>query len=137
CGILGEPGGFSVAKEARGMGAATRFDTQQVGALPVSTQYLARWGLADAVNDLVPWEGEVPSGTPAEVLIANRLLRPPALFRVDQWAQSAAAADYFDPERGQLNDGRPGRALERLAAHAGRTQAALVLAATREFEPDV
>jgi transposase len=119
------------------MDAATRFDTQSVGALPVITQYLERLRLADAVNDLVPWEGEVPLGTLVEVLIANRLLRPQALFRVDQWAQSAAVTDYFDLEPGQLNDDRLGRALERLAASADSIQAALVLTAVREFQLDV
>jgi transposase len=119
------------------MDAAMRFDTQSVGALPVITQYLERLRLADAVNELVPWEGEVPLGTLVEVLVANRLLRPQALFRVDQWAQTAAVTDYFDLEPGQLNDDRLGRALERLAARADRIQAALVLRAIREFQLDV
>jgi transposase len=119
------------------MDAATRFDTQIVGALPVITHYLERLRLADAVNDLVPWEGEVPLGTLVEVLVTNRLLRPTALFRLDQWAQTAAVTDYFALEAGQLNDDRLGRALERLAAHADRIQAALVLRAIREFKLDV
>jgi transposase len=119
------------------MDAATRFDTQSVGALPVITQYLERLRLADAVNDLVPWEGEVPLGTLVEVLVANRLLRPQALFRVDHWAQTAAVTDYFALEPGQLNDDRLGRALERLAAHADAIQAALVLTAVRDFRLDV
>lgn len=119
------------------MDAATRFDTQSVGALPIITQYLQRLRLADAVNDLIPWEGEVALGTLVEVLVANRLLRPQALFRVDQWAQTAAVTDYLDLEPGQLNDDRLGRALERLATHADRIQAALVLTAIREFKLDV
>jgi transposase len=119
------------------MDATTRFDTQAVGALPVITQYLARLRLADAVNNLVPWEGDIPLGTLVEVLVANRLLRPQALFRVDQWAQTAAVTDYFDLEAGQLNDDRLGRALERLAGHADRIQAALVLKAVREFKLEV
>jgi hypothetical protein len=40
--------------------AATRFDTQNVGALPVVTRYLERLQVADTVNALVPWNGEVP-----------------------------------------------------------------------------
>lgn len=119
------------------MDAATRFDTQSVGALPVITQYLERLRLADAVNELVPWEGAVPLGTLVEVLVTNRLLRPQTLFRVDQWAQTAAVTDYFDLEPGQLNDDRLGRALERLASHADSIQAALVLTAVREFQLEV
>lgn len=40
------------------MDAATRFDTQIVGALPVVSEYLGRLRLADHVNSAVPWEGE-------------------------------------------------------------------------------
>ena len=44
------------------MDAATRFDTQIVGSLPIITEYLDQLGLADAVNSAVPWEGDVPLG---------------------------------------------------------------------------
>lgn len=119
------------------MDAATRFDTQNVGALPVITEYLDRLQLADHVNELVPWEGEIPLGTLVEVLVCNRLLRPQALFKVDEWAQAAAVTDYFGLEPGQLNDDRLGRALERLARHADQVQAALVLTAIRQFQLEV
>jgi transposase len=119
------------------MDAGVRFDTRIVGALPVITQYLEWMRLADHVDELVPWEGEVPLGTLAEVMVINRLLQPKALFRLDDWAQSAAVADYYGLEPGQLNDDRLGRALERLAAHADQVQTALVLTAMREFQLDV
>jgi len=119
------------------MDAAIRFDTQIVGALPVITEYLDRLGLAEAVNAAVPWQGEVPLGTLVEVMVCNRLLNPKALFRVDAWAQTAAVADYFALQPGQLNDDRLGRALERLAAHAHQVQATLVLRAIQRFRLDV
>lgn len=119
------------------MDAGVRFDTRIVGALPVITQYVEWMRLADHVDELVPWEGEVPLGTLAEVMVINRLLQPKALFRLDAWAQSAAVADYYGLEPGQLNDDRLGRALERLAAHADQVQTALVLTAMREFQLDV
>jgi transposase len=119
------------------MDAATRFDTQIVGALPVITDLLERMQLADHINALVPWEGDVPLGTLAEVLVINRLLRPKALFRVDEWARTAAVSDYFGLEPGQLNDDRLGRALERLAVHADAVQAALVLTAIRRFKLNI
>jgi transposase len=115
------------------MDATTRFDTQIVGALPVITAYLEQLHLADHINELVPWEGDVPLGTLVEVLVINRLLNPKAMFRVDEWAQKAALADYFELEPGQLNDDRLGRALERLAAHADRVQPALLLTAIKKF----
>jgi transposase len=119
------------------MDAATRFDTQIVGSLPVITEYLDRLGLADAVDDSVPWEGDVSLGTLVEVMVCNRLLNPKALFRIDDWAQTAAVSDYFELEPGQLNDDRLGRALERLAVHADKVQAALVLKAIKCFQLDV
>jgi transposase len=119
------------------MDAATRFDTQIVGSLPVITEYLDRLGLAEAVNASVPWEGEVPLGTLVEVMVCNRLLHPKALFRVDEWAQTAAVTDYFELQPGQLNDDRLGRALERVANHADKVQAALVVKAIKDFHLDV
>lgn len=119
------------------MDATTRFDTQIVGALPVITQYLEKLELSRIVDELVPWEGEVPLGTLAEVLIINRMLQPKAMFRVDDWAAKAGVADYYELDRGQLNDDRLGRALERLADHADAIAAALVLAAVRHFGLEV
>jgi transposase len=119
------------------MDATTRFDTQIVGALPVITDYLERLQLAAHLDELVPWEGDVPLGTLVEVLVLNRLLNPKAMFRVDEWAQKASLTDYFELEPGQLNDDRLGRALERLAAHADRVQPALLLTAIKKFGLDV
>jgi transposase len=56
---------------------------------------------------------------------------------LDAWAQKAAVTDYFDLQPGPLNDDRLGRALERLAAHADKVQATLVLTAIRDFKLDI
>jgi transposase len=119
------------------MDASTRFDTQNVGSLPVIAEYLDRLKIAEHVNELVPWEGEVPLGTLVEVMICNRLLNPKAMFRIDDWAQGAAVTEYFGLEAGQLNDDRLGRALERIAAHSDSVQTAAVLTAIKEFKLDV
>src|SRR3989442_4703726 len=70
-------------------------------------------------------------------MIGTRVLNPKVLFRVDAWAQTAAVTDYCELQPGQLNDDRLGRALERLAAHADKVQAALVLTAIKRFKLDV
>jgi hypothetical protein len=119
------------------MDASTRFDTQNVGSLPVIAEYLGRLKIAEYVNDLVPWEGEVALGTLVEVMICNRLLNPKAMFRIDEWAQDAAVTEYFGLAAGQLNDDRLGRALERIAAHNDAVQTAAVLTAIKEFKLDV
>src|SRR3954466_1029265 len=119
------------------MDAHTRFRTRIVGALPVITHYFERIDLAATIDGLVPWRGDVPLGILVEVLVANRLLQPKALFRVGDWAQSAALTDYYGLTTEQLNDDRLGRALERLAEHADTIQSALVLKAIERFELDV
>ena len=119
------------------MSAAPRLDTQIVGALPVLTDYFNRLDVAATIDRLVPWEGDVPLGTLVEVLLANRLLRPKALFRIGDWAQQAAVTDYYGLTPAQLNDDRLGRALERLAQHAETIETALVLRAIDQFELDV
>jgi transposase len=119
------------------MDARTRFQTRTVGALPAIVHYFDRLGLAATIDELVPWQGDVPLGTLVEVLVANRLLQPRALFRVGQWAEAAALTDYYGLTAEQLNDDRLGRALERLAEHAPDIQAALVLKAIERFDLDV
>jgi transposase len=119
------------------MDAQTRFRTQIVGALPAITHYFQQLDLAATIDDLVPWHGDVPLGTLVEVLVANRLLQPKALFRVGEWARSTALTDYHGLTTEQLNDDRLGRALERLAEHADAIQAALVLKAIDRFGLDV
>jgi transposase len=119
------------------MATATQYQIQSIGALPAIVHYFERLDLAATIDRLVPWEGEVPLGTLVEVLIANRLLRPKALFRVGEWARSAEVTDYYGLTVEQLNDDRLGRALERLAAHAPTIQAALVLKAIEHFQLNV
>jgi hypothetical protein len=119
------------------MDAQTRFDTQIVGALPAIVHYFERLELAATIDEHVPWQGDVPLGTLVEILVANRLLQPQALFRVGQWSKAAAVTDYFGLTAEQLNDDRLGRALERLAEHAPAIQSALVLKAIDRFELDV
>src|SRR5260370_17738979 len=99
------------------MNAAARLNTQFIGALPVITQYFERLHLADTLNQAIPWEGDIPIGTLAEILIANRLLEPEAMYRVGEWAAKTGLTDYYGVTAQQLNDDRLGRMLERVALH--------------------
>jgi transposase len=119
------------------MNAAARLNTQFIGALPVITQYFERLDLAETLNQAIPWEGEVPIGTLAEILIANRLVEPEAMYRVGEWAEKAGLTDYYGVAAPQLNDDRLGRMLERVAVHAECATAALVLQAISVFDVDV
>ena len=119
------------------MDASVRFDTQIVGALPVIVHYFERLKLGATINEVVPWEGGVPLGTVAEIMIANRLLNPQAMYRIGEWAQEAGLTDYYGVTVKQLNDDLLGRALERLAQHAAVVEAALVTRMIKVFKVQV
>jgi transposase len=119
------------------MDASTRFETQLVGALPLIAYYFDLLELGTTIDDVVPWEGEVGLGNLVEIMIANRLLQPKALFRIGEWAQQAGLTDYYGVTAAELNDDRLGRVLERLAVHAPTIQAALVLKMIKTFKLDV
>ena len=116
------------------MSTAARLNTQSIGALPVITQYFERLHLSDTLNQAIPWEGDIPIGTLAEILIANRLLEPEAMYRIGEWAEKIGLTDYYGVTAQQLNDDRLGRMLERVAAHAEASSNALVLGAIDVFD---
>ena len=116
------------------MDARTQVDTQVVGALPLVGAMLEQWGLADIVDEVAPWDGDVPLGTLVEVLVVNRLLKPEAMYAVGDWAAGAAATNYFGLTAEQLNDDRLGRALERIADHGAELQSAATLAAVKKWQ---
>lgn len=119
------------------MDASTRFETRIVGALPQVEYYFDLLSIGKIIDDVVPWEGEIPLGTLAEIMIANRLLDPKALFRIGVWAASAGLTDYYGLTAEQLNDDVLGRALERLSVHSNTIQAALVLNMINTFQLEV
>jgi hypothetical protein len=123
-----------LAKEEPDMDASVRFGTQIIGALPVIVQYFERLGLGAIIDEVVPWEGGVPLGTVTEIMIANRLLNPQALYRIGEWAHKAGLTDYYGVTAEQLNDDLLGRALERLAKYADAIEAALVTRAIKVFK---
>jgi transposase len=113
------------------------FDTQIIGAFPVIASFLDKLDFAGLIDANIPWEGEIPLGTLATVLVLNRLLQPTALMRVGEWAEQAGVAQYYGLRAEQLNDDLLGRALERFAAHYVNAQGPLVLAAVKKFDLDV
>lgn len=119
------------------MDATTRFETARVGAMPLVCAMFDKLDLAETVNRLVPYEGEVDLGSIVEVMVLNRLLQPKAMFRIGDWAQETSVTQYFGLAAELLNDDRLGRALERIAEHGDQVQAGLVLSAVNEFDLDV
>jgi transposase len=119
------------------MDARVRFSTEIVGALPVIVHYFERLRLGPTINAVVPWEGGVPLGTVAEILIANRLLSPAPMYRLGAWAKEAGLTAYYRVTAEQLNDDLFGRALERFAKFADVIEAALVTRAIKVFKLQV
>lgn len=119
------------------MDATTRFRTERVGALPVIAAYLEKLGIGRIIDEVVPWEGDVPLGTLVEAMICNRMLNPKAQYKIAQWAQKASVCEYYRVSAEELNDDRLGRALERIAAHAFVVQPRLVLHLVKTFKLDV
>ncbi len=111
--------------------------TQLIGALPIIQAYFDKLDLADTIDRLVPWEGQVPLGTLCEILIANRLLNPEPLYRLGEWAEQAGLTDFYQVPVAHLNDDAFGRALERFAEYASDIEAALALRAVKEFDLDL
>jgi transposase len=119
------------------MDATTRFNTRRVGALPLIVAYLEKMRLAEVVDEFVPWEGDIPLGTLAEIMVCNRMLNPKAQYKIGEWAQTAGVCHYYDVSEEQLNDDRLGRALERLAKHAFTIQSQLILHLVKKFKLNV
>ena len=116
---------------------STRFETRGVGALPVITEYFDLLQIGATLDELVPWEGEVALGSLVEILMANRLLQPKALFRIGEWAEQSSVSDYYGLSAEQLNDDRLGRALERVAQYGPTIQSALVVQMINQFDLQV
>jgi transposase len=115
------------------MDAHVRFSTQVVGALPIVVHYVERLQLRAIIDELIPWEGNVPLGTLTEILVINRLLQPKAMFRIGDWAQQAGLTDYYGISAEQLNDDLLGRGLERLAKHREAAEPGVVVRAIKTF----
>ena len=81
------------------MDATTRFRTERVGALPVIAAYLEKLGIGRIIDEVVPWEGDVPLGTLVEAMICNRMLNPKAQYKIAQWAQKASVCEYLPRQR--------------------------------------
>jgi transposase len=119
------------------MDARTRFQSVTVGALPVLSAFLDKWGLAAIIDEVIPWEGGIPLGTLVEVLVLNRLQRPEAQYAIGEWAAESGVADFYGLTAEQLNDDLLGRALERVNEYAESAQTQLTLAAVKQWRVNV
>lgn len=83
------------------METTTQFDTQRVGALPVIAEFCERLHLGRLINEIVPWQGDVPLGDIVEILLANRLLDPKPMYKLGSWATSNFS-EFLQSDRGKI-----------------------------------
>lgn len=108
---------------------------RRCGALPLVAHYLARLGLAQAVERACPVHGraQLTHGEVIGALVANRLTDPRPLYDVRGWADDQGAHPLLGCPAALLNDDRLGRALDALAAHVEQVKGALCLRALERF----
>ena len=102
------------------MDASTRFDTRVVGALPVISNYLERLELARIIDDLVPWEGDVPLGTLVEIVagVLQGSILPQALEAMMHSGLAQVTATLLDAQMRHAGVRAMARVVERLGIEA-------------------
>jgi transposase len=89
-----------------------------VGSLALLRPLLSAMGIRALVDRLVPMQRErddgISHGQVVETLIANRLISPRPLSRIDEWAKAQGVGISFGIAPDRLNDSRLGRTLDAL-----------------------
>lgn len=79
---------------------------QPVGVLAFVVPLLRRWGLREKVDTLYRTRSDISHGQIMEVLVANRLTDPEALYRIVEWAKAYDTKRWFGVEPEKLTDDR-------------------------------
>lgn len=108
---------------------------RRCGALGLVACYLARLGLAAAVDRGLPARGraQLTHGEVVCALVANRLCDPRPLYDIRGWADEQGAHPLLGTPAALLNDDRLGRALDALAGVVDEVKGSLCLRALERF----
>jgi transposase len=112
--------------------------TYQVGGLHLVLTYLERIGLAAAVNQRCPRQGDLSEGVVLTILVVNRLLAPCALSNVAAWVKQTGLhllLGISDPDL--LNYDRLADALLAVYPHWQAIAAEVTLQAVERFQLQV
>jgi len=93
-----------------------------LGALPVVAEFCRRLDLVGIIDRACPVRelAILTHGQVIEALVANRLISPTPMWRVEDWAQEWAVEQALGVEADALNDDRIGRALDAIAPELDR-----------------
>jgi transposase len=110
-----------------------------LGSLPVVAAFAARLRIRDVIDGLCPVDdrSDLTHGQVIEALVANRLISPEPLVRVQDWAGGSAVEEVFGVRPEQLNDDRVGRALDAIASQVDSIAGSVGAAAIEVFGIDV
>jgi len=109
---LGYLGGYVDLAEVAGAAGVEFYGAQPVGALAFIVPLLRRWGLRELIDELHPTGSPVSHGQIVEILIANRLTDPEALYRIVDWAKAYDTQRWFGVAAAALTDDRIGETLD-------------------------
>ncbi|MBI4320569.1 MAG: DUF4277 domain-containing protein [Chloroflexi bacterium] len=114
--------------------------TKTIGSLALAYPYMRQLEVAEIIENTVTKgrEREVPTGHVIEVLILNRLsLRPSAISKIGDWAQTQAVEEVYGLVATSLNDDRIGRALDDIHPHLSHLWASVVLQGAQRYGIDL
>jgi len=119
--------------------AERRILARMLGALPIIAHYARRLQIREIIDRHCPSRSNahLTHGQVALAIIANRLSRPGALYRLIHWAREYALQDLFQIDPELLNDDRLGRCVDALAEQIPLIQGEVALSAVREFDLQV
>src|ERR1041385_9287907 len=119
--------------------AERRILARMLGALPIIAHYARRLQIQEIIDRHCPSRSNahLTHGQVALAIIANRLSRPGALYRLIHWAREYALQDLFQIDPELLNDDRLGRCVDALAEQIPLIQGEVALSAVREFDLQV
>lgn len=132
----------AASKDGQVGGEDYRLRTEAVGPLPVINHFLARMGLAEALERFVPHDDARLRLAPAAVLgvvVRNLVTHRQPVYALGEWAApyDPALVGLGPDEVGALNDDRVGRTLERLFdADRASLLTEVVLRVVRQFGID-
>lgn len=92
--------------------------------------------LEDIVYSVCPLasnRASVSVGEVCKILVLNGLNSPQPLYKIQDWADQVSAIDLFGIPSDLINDDKPGRCLELLAAYSDDIEAFLCLRLIRDF----
>jgi hypothetical protein len=116
------------------------YQTMVVGAAPLVKGLLERLGVAQAIDDALSYQPDIPTtyGSLAQVIILNRMtFQPRPLYGSADWAVQHGIDRLFDIQAAWLDEERLGALRVGLAKHQGTLWTTLLTTAVQRCQLDL